>query len=181
MSVLNIEDALLLIIDIQEKLLNAVYNKYELKKNIEIISKTAKILNLPCFVTEQYPAGLGGTISEIKSILSDSQYFEKTEFNALNNADLLIELKNTGKKQVILTGVETHICVRQTANALLNEGFYVSIAKDACGSRSEFENNAGLDIMKQEGADIKTVEIILFELLKTAKHSNFKEIQSLIK
>ena len=85
------------------------------------------------------------------------------------------------RNQIMLAGIETHICVRQTANALSEKGFDVSIIKDCCASRAESEHLAGLDIMKQEGCLIKTTEMVLFELLQSAKHPNFKDIQALIK
>ena len=183
MSVLNTNESALIIIDIQDKLVNAAFNGQSLKKRANILTTTANILNIPTLITEQYPKGLGSTLNEIKDTLNtnNSNYFEKIEFNALSNLDLLTELKAMNRKQIILTGIETHICVRQTANELLKAGFDVSLAKDCCGSRSEYEHIAGLDIMKQEGCYIKTTEMILFELLKTAKHPNFKEIQALIK
>ena len=183
MTVLNTNDALILIIDIQEKLLNATFNKDIVKNKSEIFAKTANILEMPCIITEQYPKGLGRTIPEITNNLSDKQlnYFEKAEFNALKDIELLNLLKKSNRQQVVLVGIETHICVRQTAEALIHEGFEVSIVKDICGSRAEEEHLAGLDIMKQEGCFIKTTEMILFELLKSAKHPKFKEIQMLIK
>jgi nicotinamidase-related amidase len=180
MTVLNVEDSLLFIIDIQEKLLNAAFNNEVLKSKSEILAKVSRILNIPCVITEQYPKGLGSTIPAI--VENTKAYnFEKLSFNALENPEILNYLKNLGRKQIILIGIETHICVRQTAKALLKEGFDVSIIKDCCGSRAESEHIAGLEIMKQEGCFIKTTEMALFELLKTAKHPNFKEIQALIK
>lgn len=182
MSVLDIENSILLIIDIQEKLVNAVFNKDNLIKKSEILTKACNILDIPCIVTEQYPKGLGKTIEcIINNVNGNSQHFEKISFNALENSELSDILNNLRRKQIILAGIETHICVRQTANALLNKGFDVTLVKDCCGSRFETEHIAGIDIMKQEGCFIKTTEMILFELLKTAKHPNFKEIQMLIK
>ena len=183
MTVLNTEKSLLLIIDIQEKLLNAAFNKDVIKAKSEILAKTAEILNIPCIITEQYPKGLGNTISEVSSrIKAEKTYiYEKIQFNALEEFSVFNKLKELGKKQIILCGIETHICVRQTAYALLSEGFEVSIARDCTGSRFEHEYLSGLEVMRQEGAYIKTTEMILFEFLKSAKHQNFKEIQSLIK
>jgi len=182
MSILNEKEALLMIIDIQEKLINAVYNKPEILKNAEIIAKTAKILDIPYIVTEQYPKGLGSTSTIIKTQLDkDENYYEKITFNALENPEIYNFIKTSGKKQIILAGIETHICVRQTANALLNEGFDISVLSDCCGSRLENEHFAGIDIIKQEGCRIKTTETSIFELLKSAKHHKFKEIQALIK
>lgn len=180
MSVLNIDNSLILIIDIQEKLLNAVFNKDILRKQAEILAKAAKILEIPCVITEQYPKGLGNTVSEITKNVS-AYKIEKISFNALENEKIYNQVMSLNKTQVILAGIETHICVRQTAEALIEKDFEVSLLKNCCGSRSESEHIAGIDIMKQEGCLIKTTEMVLFELLKSATHPKFKEIQALIK
>lgn len=91
------------------------------------------------------------------------------------------KVKSYGKKQIVICGIETHICVHQTAAALLREGFEVYVAKDGCASRNKYEFKQGIEIMQANGAKISCVEIILFEWLKTAKHPNFKEVQALIK
>lgn len=182
MTILNIEDSIVMIIDVQEKLLNAVFNKASLEKKAVTIANTAKILGIPVIVTEQYPKGLGATVETLKEVLPENtQYFEKTAFSALENNDVLEALKNSGKKQVVIFGIETHICVSQTTNALIQEGFEVSVIRDACGSRSELEYLAGLERMKDNGAHVLTTEIALFEWLKGAKHPKFKEVQMLIK
>ena len=182
MTILNIEDSIVMIIDVQEKLLNAVFNKPSLEKKATTLANTAKILGIPVIVTEQYPKGLGATVETLREALPENtQYFEKTAFSALENNDVLEALKNSGKKQVVIFGIETHICVSQTTNALIEEGFEVSVIRDACGSRSELEYSAGLERMKDNGAHVLTTEIALFEWLKGAKHPKFKEVQMLIK
>ena len=182
MTIHNIEDSVVMIIDVQEKLLNAVFNKASLEKKATTLANTAKILGIPVIVTEQYPKGLGATVESLKEALPENtQYFEKTAFSALENNDVLEALKNSGKKQVVIFGIETHICVSQTTNALIQEGFEVSVIRDACGSRSELEYLAGLERMKDNGAHVLTTEIALFEWLKGAKHPKFKEVQMLIK
>lgn len=180
MSYLKSDNSILLIIDIQEKLLNAVYNKHAISKKSEIISKAASILNIPTFITEQYPKGLGETIYVIKNYVQNPVCYEKFNFNAILDKNLLENLKKYKRNQIILCGIETHICVSQTAEALINEGFEVSVIKDLCSSRNESEHIAGLDLMKQNGAIIKTTEIVIFELLQSSKHPKFKEIQALI-
>ena len=180
MTILNSDYSVVLIIDIQEKLLNAVFNKEILQKKSEIITKTAGILNLPVIITEQYPQGLGSTIESIKNTV-DAQIFEKNTFSALDNNEICKTIKFAGRKQIVLYGIETHICVSQTANALIGAGYEVNVISDACGSRVLFEHAAGLDRMKSNGANIITTEIALFEWLRGSKHPNFKEIQALIK
>lgn len=176
--ILNQENSLILVIDVQEKLLNAVFNKDLLAKKAKIVVDAANILSLPIIVTEQYPKGLGETVDGIKN---SAKVFEKTAFNALSDPLLLSELKQSGKNQIIIFGIETHICVHQTVAALIEAGFDVTVVKDACGSRTEAEYLAALTCMEKNGAKIKTTEMVLFELLKSAKHPSFKEIQSLIK
>lgn len=182
MAQLNLEDSLVLIIDVQEKLLNAVFNKEQVEKKSAIIAEAAKILGIPVVVTEQYPKGLGNTIPAVKDALAeDTEIFEKTAFSALNNEEILEAIKKHNKKQILIFGIETHICVSQTTAALRELGYEVSVIKDACGSRAEEEYLAGLERMKDNGAYIVTTEIALFEWLKGAKHPNFKAVQALIK
>ncbi len=182
MSLLSENDSLFLIIDIQEKLINAAFNKEIISKNSKILAQTSKILGLPVIITEQYPKGLGDTVSEIKdNIGADVEVYEKNTFSALDNDDIRNALKNKKRKQVVLFGIETHICVSQTAQALLEDGYDVFVIANACGSRDETEYEFGLERIKCAGGKIITVEIALFELLRGAKHPHFKEIQSLIK
>lgn len=182
MSLINEEDSILLIIDVQEKLVNAIFNKDFAESKSAILAKAANILNIPAIVTEQYPKGLGNTVLKIKeSLLPETKFFEKTSFSALDSQDLFEHLKNIQRKQIIIFGIETHICVSQSANALVEAGYEVFVVSDACGSRAETEHLAGLSRMKDNGVKTVTTEIVLFELLKSAKHPNFKEIQNLIK
>ncbi len=174
---LNKIDTTFLIIDVQEKLVNMLKDSTVAQKN-EILAKTAKIMQLPVVITEQYPKGLGSTISEVKDNLpSDAKFFEKVAFSALN--DELVE-KELTKKQVVLFGIEAHICVLQTAIALINKGFEVFIVKDACGSRNEYEFNIAMERLSAAGAIITCTEMVLFELLETAKNPDFKAVQALI-
>ena len=182
MAQLNLEDSLVLIIDVQDKLLNAVFNKEQVEKKSAIVAEAAKILGIPVVVTEQYPKGLGNTIPAVKDALAeDTEIFEKTSFSALNNEEILEAIKKHNKKQILIFGIETHICVSQTTAAFRELGYEVSVIKDACGSRAEEEYLAGLERMKDNGAYIITTEIALFEWLKGAKHPNFKAVQALIK
>ncbi|MBQ4115032.1 isochorismatase family protein [bacterium] len=178
----NTENSLLLIIDIQEKLLNAAYNKESIAKNSEILSKSASILEIPTIISEQYPKGLGFTINNIKDNVSDTTLIiEKTSFSALEEDAIYKAIKKQKKKQIIICGIETHICVYQTIISLLKKGYDVSIIIDASGSRSEFQHNNALNMLQKAGANIKTTEMVLFELLKSSKHPKFKEVQNLIK
>ena len=169
-------------IDIQEKLLNAVFNKEVVEKNSNIIAKAGNILNIPIIVTEQYPKGLGTTVNSLNSSLSAyAPHIEKVTFSCLDAPEFSKCIKRYKKKQVILLGIETHICVSQTANALVNTGYEVNVISDALGSRQKEQHEAGLERIRDNGGHVLTTEIALFELLKSSKHPNFKEIQALIK
>lgn len=177
---LNIEDSLLLIIDIQDKLVKASKDSETIAKKSSMLGAAARILKVPTIVTEQYPQGLGATVDELKTCLAeDVNFFEKTSFSALST--ISEELVSKNRKQIILCGIEAHICVYQTCLELLEKGYDVYIVKDACSSRNDFEYQTGLDLMKQAGAKLTCVETVLFELLKTSKHPDFKSVQALIK
>lgn len=180
MNTINEKDCLLLIIDIQEKLVKMINNSLIIN-NATKIAKTARILNLPTIITEQYPKGLGNTIEGIKNEITDAKYLEKTNFSALNEFSIEEEITKANKKQIIILGIETHICVLQTAFDLLKEGYEVFVIKDASASRSEENNNLALQRLIHAGAQILSTEMVIFELLKSSKHPNFKEIQALVK
>ena len=179
---LKADESLLLIIDIQDKLVRACAHSESIVKKSAIIGEAARILSIPAVVTEQYPQGLGETVEPLKSALGNSaHYVEKTSFSALREDGFKEKLASLGKKQIILCGIETHICVYQTCAELLAEGYEVYVAKDVTSSRHEYEYNTGLGLMKSDGAKLTCVETVLFEWLGTSKHPNFKEVQKLIK
>ena len=182
MGILSEKDSVLLIIDVQEKLLNAVFNKEAVEKKASIMAKAANILEIPVVITEQYPKGLGSTVSAIiDSISTPVNIFEKVSFSALDNPEIYKALKSLKRREVVIFGIETHICVSQTVNALLQKGFKVTVISDACSSRAETEHLSGLDRIKEHGASVITTETALFEWLRTSKHPKFKEVQNLIK
>ncbi len=178
---MNKDNCVVLMIDIQEKLVKATDADIEAKNAYKIL-KTANLMNIPVIVTEQYPKGLGETVSELKSVFNENTFlYEKTDFSALNNEDVLKKLQTFGKKQVVLFGIEAHICVLQTAKALIQNGYEVFLIKDASKSRKNFEFETGINLMQQYGVKISCCEILLFDLLKSSKNPNFKEVQALIK
>lgn len=181
MNVLTPENSLLLIIDVQEKLVNAL-DKDIIVKRVSNLVKSARLLNIPVVATEQYPKGLGATVETVSAEFAENTpVFEKNSFNALEADGVLEKIKAFNKKQIVICGIETHICVHQTAAALLREGYEVYVIKDACASRSKYEFKQGIELMASNGVKVSCVEIVLFEWLKTAKNPCFKEIQALIK
>lgn len=175
---LKIDETLILMIDMQERLVAGTNAEKEVTQAEKII-KAAEILDIPVIVSEQYPKGLGQTIANLKN--EKQKYIEKTSFSLLKEEGFIDILKSYNKKQIVLFGIETHICVYQTAMDLLENGFEVILVKDACKSRKNDEYNTGIDLMRQNRVQISCVEIVLFELLKSSKHPNFKEVQQLIK
>lgn len=181
MRTLDKDNSVLIIIDVQEKLVN-VLDKDVVVKNTMKLAEAAKLLNIPTIVTEQYPKGLGQTVNDVKERLIESvQILEKTSFSAIKHENIFDVVKATNKKQVVICGIETHICVHQTVADLLDAGYEVFVAKDACASRRKYEFKQGIDIMQQNGAKISCLEIILFEWLKSSRDEHFKEVQALIK
>lgn len=181
MNTLSAENSLVIIIDIQERLVAAL-NKDVVVENAIKVASAAKALNIPVILTEQYPKGLGHTVQNLVDALPDcSDIVEKTYFNALLEDGMLDKIKSYGKKQIVIFGIETHICVHQTASALIEEGFDVYVIKDACASRNKYEFKQGIDAMVANGVKVSCVEIALFEWLKSAKNPKFKEVQALIK
>ena len=175
MSTISEENVQFLIIDVQEKLVKML-GESEVSKNCIKLAKAINILKLPVIITEQYPKGLGSTINEIKENLPNANYIGKTAFSAFEEIKHLIK-----KKQIVIFGIETHICVLQTALELLKNGYEVFVVQCACGSRSEENKEAALRRLIHAGIEIVTLEMVIFELLKTSKHPNFKEIQAIIK
>ncbi len=181
MNTLSAENSLVLIIDIQERLVS-VLNKDVVVANAVKVASAAKLLNVPVLLTEQYPKGLGNTVQALREVLPEnSEVVEKTYFNALLEEGMKDKIKSYGKKQIVIFGIETHICVYQTASALVEEGYDVYVIKDACASRNKYEFKQGIDAMVANGVKVSCVEIALFDWLKGAKNPKFKEVQALIK
>ncbi len=181
LNMLDRKECLLLVIDVQEKLVSAL-DKDTVVRRTETLVKAAKIIEIPTIVTEQYSKGLGSTVNPIKQNLDkNSPIIEKSAFSAVKEKGFMDVLKSFNKNQIVICGIETHVCVHQTASDLISEGFEVYVAKDACASRNKYEFKQGIDRMQENGAKISCVEIILFEWLKSSKNPYFKEIQALIK
>jgi nicotinamidase-related amidase len=176
----NQEDAVLVIIDIQERLMNAMAERDQVYKNTALLVETAKQFNIPIIISEQYPRGLGSTVSEIKDHLEDYpyQYIEKTSFSV---SDQLLGIMPTGRKTLIVTGTETHVCVYQTVRNMVEAGYNVHMAKDAVCSRYEINYSNGLALMHDAGAVISNTETIVFDLLKISGTPEFKAISPLLK
>jgi isochorismate hydrolase len=180
-KILTQEQALLLIIDVQEGFRTYLPNTAELIKNIGTLAQGCRILDVPILVTEQYPKGLGKTLSEIVQHLGEQQTFDKNCFSCCGSAEFMQALKATGRRQIIVTGIEAHVCVNQTVHDLLAADFVVHIVVDAISSRSSINKEVGMQKMLASGAVPSTVEMALFEMLVQSGTETFKAVQRLVK
>lgn len=176
------ETAALLVIDIQEGFRPIIADFEKIADRAAMMVRGCRVLGVPVFVTEQYPKGLGNTATEIANALDDDiRVFEKTAFSSCGADEFVGELTAKGIKQVMICGLETHICVSQTAHDLLDRGFQVHVLSDCVTSRFEYNRMVGLAKMRRSGAVESSIEMALFELMRDSKHQHFKEIQTLIK
>ena len=179
---LEIENSIVVLIDIQDRLVSMLNKQEPVVKASYTLLSAANIMNIPIVLTEQYPQGLGKTVPALTVDMTENNVvIEKTSFSAVQTPEFIEKIRNLGKKNIIIGGIETHICVYQTVADLIKEGFNVVVAKDACASRSTDCFKTGLVLMKDLGAQISNVETILFELLKNSKNPYFKPVQALIK
>ncbi len=168
-------------VDIQEKLVNMLENDCISDKAVKLL-KAARVLEVPVVITEQYPKGLGATLEKLKRQAPEQAFFfEKTSFSAMGEEGFKELLTAYKREKILICGIETHVCVYQTAAELVSEGYDVEVIKDITDSRRKSEFNTGLNKMKQLGIKVTSLEIALFELLKSSTHPKFKEIQGLIK
>ncbi|MBP2674434.1 MAG: amidohydrolase [Deltaproteobacteria bacterium] len=183
--VLEREKAVLVVIDVQERLVPAIDKElYERsRKNIVIAVEAAGTLGLPILLTEQYPKGLGRTVAPILQALEGKAYevSEKIAFSCAREDRFLAALAKTGRRQVILTGMETHVCVYQTAVDLVNAGYEVFVLDDAVSSRYPHNHRSGIEAMRDAGVRAISMETAVFQLLKVAATPEFKKISSLLR
>jgi hypothetical protein len=178
---LSLSSALLMIVDVQGRLAQAMHEKEALFKNLQITVRGAQLLQVPIIWVEQNPKGLGSTIPEIASLLTGVQPIPKMTFSAWKSAEVQERLRASGRKQVLLVGIEAHVCIYLTAADLLSAGYAVEILADAVSSRSAVNREIGLAKAASLGASITCSETVLFELLGTAEAAAFKPVVQLLK
>jgi len=175
------DKAAFVIIDVQEKLFPYVEEQINLQKNIARLTETAKLLNLPIIITEHYPKGLGRTMPSVIDLAPDALMIEKTSFGCCGDDKFNKAVKKTGREQIILCGIETHICVAQTGIGLKNGGYDVYLSADAASSRNTVDGEIAIERMKGEGIVISTTEAIMYELMQDASDPLFKEFLEIVK
>jgi len=171
----------LLIVDVQKRI-NAVQMQGELVvSSIATLIRACKVLEIPIFLTEQYPKGLGPTEPAILELLEDIPVIQKMTFSCCGIDALTEQLETANRRQIVVVGIEAHVCVQQTVLDLMAMGFQVHIPKDAVSSRKALDYETALERMAQAGAILSTVETVVFELLEKAGTDVFKSVSRLIK
>jgi nicotinamidase-related amidase len=201
---LEIQDCCLVVVDIQGKLAQLMVEKEALFKNIQILIQAARILEIPILWCQQVPEALGPTVPEIAELLTGIRVegvppsnrgqdardtpvwkpvepINKASFSCCGQEQFNAQLNTLGKEQVLLCGIETHVCIYQTAMDLMEGGLDVTVIGDAVSSRTEQNRHIALSRLAAEGAHVSSTEMVLFELLKTAKHPHFRAIAKLVK
>jgi nicotinamidase-related amidase len=182
---LNREETLLLVVDVQERLVPAIHKDLYPRslRNMQIMIETAGTLGLPILLTEQYPKGLGGTVPEILTPLEGKNFkrIEKLTFSCARDEGFLQAIADTKRRQVAIVGMETHVCVYQTSVDLKRAGYSVFVLDDAVSSRFPHNYHSGLQALRDAGCTVFSTETAVFQLLKVAATPEFKKVASLIR
>ena len=171
----------LLVIDFQERIFPAIHEHEKLTRNVPLLIEGMKVLGIPIFVTEQYVKGLGPTIPEIAVTISGIERIEKISFSCCDESRFMMALASSGKENVIVAGIESHVCVLQTVIDLIHNGYNPIVVEDCISSRKPNDKLMAIERMRKEGATITTYEAILFELLRYSGGETFKGISKLVK
>ena len=178
---LDIQQCCLTVVDVQGKLAQLMHGREALFRNVQILVQAAKILEIPILWCQQCPNALGPTVPEITQYLDDIEPINKSAFSCCGDEQFNTKLKDLSRNQILLCGIETHVCIYQTAVDLLRQDFNVNVIADAVSSRTLENKQIALNRLAAEGAKISCTEMALFELLKSAEHPKFRQIAKLIK
>ena len=175
---LESDQCALIVVDIQEKLLPPIFQKDQLVRNSQLLIRAAGVLKIPAVMTTQYAKGLGQTVPEIASLLPETEAIDKDRFSCFGSDAFCTLLKRLpgNRNTLLLCGMESHICVMQTALAALREGYIVHVASDAVSSRTEWNWKTGLERMRDSGAVISSTEMMIYELMRSSSSPAFKEM-----
>lgn len=179
---LDAEKAVLVVIDIQERLIPAMPQDVylRLRNTVKMLVDGATLLGVPIVTTEQYPKGIGHTVAELADACKGA-LVEKVSFGCCCEPNFLAALKETGRSQVIVTGMEAHVCVYQTVLGLLEEGYHVHLVRDAICSRNKIDYLTAVDNAGQAGAVATSAETVLFQMMQKSTHEKFRAISKLVK
>lgn len=175
------EQTACLVIDIQERLVPVMYEKEALIKSSEILIQGLQALGIPMHITQQYTKGLGHTVPEISSLVNDFSFIEKRDFSCCGEPEVMMQLNMTGAKNIIVCGIESHVCVLQTVLDLKENGFNPVVVTDSISSRTPFSIETAKERFRFEGVMMTSVESLLFELTRSSAAPEFKIISKLVK
>ena len=181
MSLLTRDNTAFVVIDLQEKLMPAMSNEAKLEEKTVKLIKGMKVFDIPTVVTQQYTKGLGATIPSVTEALGSFEHVEKNTFGCVANEEFAAKIKGFDKKNIVVCGIEAHICVQQTVLQLMEAGYNVYLAVDCVSSRSEEDKLWSITRMGEAGAVITTYESILYEILRDSKAEGFKAVSAIVK
>lgn len=175
------DDVVAVCLDMQDSMVASIYKGESLLDRATRFFKAMKVLDVPVLVTQQYTKGLGDTNASVKEAIGDFQHIEKGTFSCVKTPEFMDRLKSLGRNKIILTGMETHICILQTAMDLLDEGYDVYVLADCVSSRTKMDKKIGLQRMSAEGVKVATYESVAFEMLGKSGTDEFKAISKIVK
>jgi nicotinamidase-related amidase len=181
LSLARAEDSLLVVVDPQEKLVNMIHNREEVVKTVSLLLRFSSIFKIPVVLTEHYPEGLGYTVDEIKRNLPYYQPIIKRIFSCFGVSEFREALEASGRKRLLVTGIETHICICQTALDAIQHGYMVQVVADGVGTRFPRDHQTAIARMRQAGAVITTWEALMYEITERADTEEFKRVLELVK
>lgn len=177
----NREDCLLLIVDIQQAMLKVIDSWHQTVQRVNQLTRAAEALDIPILLTEQYRKGLGPTIPEVLSLVRSPKVFHKEHFSACLEADFLPLVRSFHRTKIVITGMETHVCVLQTGLDLLEEGYQVQLVADGVASRAPQNRDLAMQLFREAGAVITSAEIVIFQWARRANTSDFRRILPIVK
>ena len=175
------EDCLLLIIDIQQAMLRVIETWKDVAQRVNQLTQAAEALGIPILLTEQYSKGLGGTIPEVIGQIRSPKVFHKEHFSACLETDFLASIKSYHRNQIVVVGMETHVCVLQTGLDLIREGYQVQLVADGVASRTTRNRDLAIDLFREAGAVVTSAEIVIFQWAKRANTEDFRKILPIVK
>ena len=175
------DQTLAMVVDVQERLFPHIHDCELLEKNLKLLVEGLKILDIPFAVTEQYKKGLGPTVPSLEALVKQDIHFEKLSFSCCDDPAIIEHIETSTKRYVILAGIESHICLLQTAIDLKERGYRPVIVEDCVGSRNPENKRIAINRLLQEGITVTSAESLLFELCRVAGNEQFKAISKLVK
>jgi nicotinamidase-related amidase len=175
------DDVVLIVIDVQDKLTRVMYQRDQMLDNLQRLIRGIQVLGVPIIVTEQYPQGLGATVPEVSQLLVSLDPLPKLSFSCCGDESFVKRLQALGRRQTLVAGIESHVCVYQSVSDLIGSGYEVQVVTDAVSSRTPENRITGFTLMTSKGAMLTSTEAALFELLKIAKGSEFKTISHIVR